>query len=210
MQIRTQVYCFVVFMVTLLTASLVHSQAAGDEAPEPAATTADLGDFYAAVGEQFGVSATEVERLANEGGLPPAQVLVVHFLAQQSMRHATDVLAERKSGKGWRQIAMASQLRPDLFYQPLPREDRKLFSNVYALFEQQPRSRWSWETLPLGDREIEQLVGLRFVADVAGEDTPRANGLHGEGADLVTLHHFLLSGQRTASLAERAGEAIRS
>jgi hypothetical protein len=198
-------------MVTLLTASLVHSQASGEEIEEPRRVAAgDLDGFYAAVGDHFGVPAAEVERLAAQGGLPPAQVLVVHFLARQSMRNPLDVLAEHRAGRGWREIAVASRLEPDLFYYPLPRRGRRPFTNVYALYEEQPRNRWSWETVPLGDGDIEELVGRRFVAELAGADAPRTLRALGESADLVSLQHLLLAGQRTATHRAAAADAVRS
>lgn len=212
MQIRTQVYCFFMFLAILLTASLVHSQASGEEQGQPNADASfDAAAFQAAVSEFFQVPTEDVKGML-ASGIEPAEVVVVHFLARQSMRTPAEVVAERRSGKPWREIAQAASLEPERFYYPLPNAARKPFVNVYALFQQQPRSEWSWQSLPLGDEDIEDLVCLRFLSELENSDTPAAASLRNssQGSELVNVHHYLLSGQSTASVANRAAGAVRS
>ena len=209
MQIRTQVYCFVLFLAVLLTASLVRSQV-GEPAPaqSPARAAADTGPFLAAVGQHFGFSSGQVQELT-DAGLAPAQVVVACFIAQRSLRSPVGIAADRKTGRSWRDIAMASGLGPEQFYTPLPFGDRKPFVNVHALFHAQPRSRWSWETLPLGDRDMENLVNLRMVSEMSGRAAPEVMRLRDEGLDYPSIHQ-LLEGQRTAEAEEPDAPAIRS
>jgi hypothetical protein len=203
MQIRTQVYCFVLFLAVLLTSSLVQSQVGGSQKTVPAPIrAADPAPFYAAVSQRFQVPTGDVREMVRQG-MPPTEVVVACFLAQHSQRSPAQIAADRRSGKSWREIAMASGLGPELFYHPLPFAARKPFVNVHALYHAQPRSRWSWESLPLPDQDVEVLVNLRFVAEATGRQTPHVVRLHSQGLDFVTIHNFLLSGQQTAEAHQR-------
>jgi hypothetical protein len=202
MQIRTQVYCFVLFLAVLLTSSLVRSQVGGSEetaaAPRPAA---DPGPFYAAVSQRFQVPTADVQEIVRQG-LPPTQVVVACFLAQHSLRTPAEIAADRRSGTSWREIAMASGIGPELFYYPMPFAARQPFVNVHALFHAQPRGRWSWESLPLPDGDVEALVNLRFVTESTGQQAPQVVRLRSQGLDFVTIHNYLLSGQQTAQTVD--------
>ena len=210
MQIRTQVYCFVLFLAILLTSSLVQSQVGGETEAQVASTEkANPAAFYAAVSQRFDVPENQVQALV-DGGLPEAEVVTLYFVAQNSLKSADEILAERESGRSWSDIAKVSGLGPELFYYPLPHASRKPFTNLYAVYHQTPRDRWSWDQLNLGDAELQTLVNLRFVGDIAGERAPEALQLSGEGVDLVTIHHFLLQGQQTASLGSGPERMARS
>ena len=201
MQIRTQVYCFVLFLAILLTASLVHSQVGGNDAAPvaPRAEKADPTAFYAAVSQRFDIPEDQVRALV-EAGVSPAEVVVVYFVAQNSLKSPDEVLADREGGKSWREIAMASSIGPESFYYPLPFAARKPFTNVYAVYHRVPRSHWTWEQLQLGDADVESLVNLRFLGEAAGDEAPEAlRRLDGQGVDLETIQHLLLDGQQTAS-----------
>ena len=145
MSIRTQVYCFVLFLAVLLTSSLVQSQA-GQEGPAQTAhsATPDATPFYAAVGEHFHIPGGQVQELVATG-LEPAQVVVACFIAQQSLRAPAEIAADRRSGLTWRSIASASGLEPEQFYYPLlfVRQDR-----VGAVqHDRQAGGGWRWRQL---------------------------------------------------------------
>jgi len=158
MSTRTQVCRFVLFLAVL-----------GDGTPAPVAPTraSDPEPFYAAVGRHFQVAPAEVHRLA-DGGLPPEEVVVVYYLAQHSLRQPAQIVADRRAGKSWRDIAVASGLEPESFDHPHARP-RAPFVNVYALYHRQPRDRWSWDRLPLRDADVVSLVNRHFL--FAGQKT---------------------------------------
>ena len=214
MQIRTQVYCFVLFLAVLLTSSLVQSQVGSQSGPgetasahAPASAAAD-GHFLAAVSEHFDVPRGQVQELI-AGGLEPGQVVVACFIAQRALRQPAEIAVQRRDGLSWREIAVANGLGPEQFYTPLPFGDRKPFVNVHALFHQQPRSHWSWESVPLQDRDVENLVNLRFVTELSGEQAPEVLRLRSQGLDFPSIHQ-LLDGQRTAQAEARDAAALRS
>jgi hypothetical protein len=212
MQIRTQVYCFVLFLAILLTSSLVRSQVGSETAAHsaPREEKANPTAFYAAVSQSFDVPANQVRALV-DAGLPADEVAVVYFVAQNSLRSADEILADRESGKSWREIAMVSDIGPELFYYPLPQATRKPFTNVYAVYHELPRNRWTWDRLRLGDQDVQNLVNLRFLGELAGNRAPGAPvKIRGGAVDVLgNVEHFLLSGQQTASRAT-AQQAQRS
>jgi hypothetical protein len=211
MQIRTQVYCFVLFLAILLTASLVRSQV-NSEGGAPEAPRADTNPtaYYTAVSNRFQVPAEQVRALV-DAGMPAGEVVVLYFVAENSLKSADEILADREAGKPWRAIAQQAGLGPETFYYPLPQTGRKPFTNVYAVYHQLPRNQWSWDRVPLGDEDVRNLVNLRFLGEVAG---PKAASdvlrLRSQGADFPAIHHFLLSGQQTASRGAAAEGAVRS
>jgi hypothetical protein len=205
MQIRTQVFCFVLFLAILLTASLVQSQVGSETQAQAVAPTAKANPaaFYAAVSQRFDVPSNQVRALV-DGGVPATEVVVLYFVAQNSLRSADEILADREGGKSWREIAMAAGLGPELFYYPLPYASRKPFTNVYAVYHQLPRNRWTWEHLQLGDDDVVNLVNLRFLGELSGNKAPEVMRMRSQGVDYLTIHHYLLDGQQTASRAATA------
>lgn len=194
MPIRTQVSCLVLFLAVLLAKG--PSRAEVDPVAEP-------GRFYTAVSQTFHVPEAQIRGLADRG-LAPGQIVVVCFMAGGSLRQANQVLADRRAGKSWRDIAMAGGLEPESFYDPRA-ESGAPFVNVYALYREVPRDDWAWKRLPLQDNDIETLVQLHFLAELVGPRWPDLGKeivpLRAEGRDLVSIHHFLLNGQQTAQLA---------
>jgi hypothetical protein len=199
MLIRTQVYCLALFAAIVTTSTLVHAQlgtAAATTTPAAPPRSTEPSLFCAAVGQHFHVGGEQVRDLV-DAGLSPSQVVVVYYLAEHSLRQPAQILAERQAGHSWREIARASGLQPESFYYPVA-SARRPFVNVNALDHPVSRDRWSWEQLPLTDGDIENLVNLRFLAEVGGQRVPDVLRLRSEGYDYVSIHHFLLAGQKTA------------
>lgn len=198
--IRAQLYGFTIFVAIVLTSFLLHSQLRGGDEAAAAPTTperpADASQFYAAVSQHFQVDPQQVRRLV-DGGLPPEDVVVLYYIAEHSLRQPEQLLADRKAGRSWRDIATAAGLEPESFYYPIS-YSRGPFVNVYALYHQLPRERWSWDRLQLTDGDIENLVNLRFLAEAGDRSVPDVQRLRAQGYDYVSIHHFLLSGQQTA------------
>src|SRR5207244_318631 len=149
----------------------VHSQVGGAKNDVRAAqrelSVHDPSLFYAAVSQHFQIPAQQVQSLVREG-LPPAQVVVVYFMAEHSLRQPTVIVRDRLAGKSWRQIAMASGLHPELFYYPLPNAHHAPFVNVYAIYHDLPRTLWTWDRVQLTDSDVENLLNLRFLAELGG------------------------------------------
>ena len=197
--IRTQVYGFTLFVAIVLTSSLLHFQFRdGDPvASQTPQRPADASQFYSAVSQHFQIGPQQVRQLV-DGGLPPEDVVVLYYIAEHSLRQPGQLLADRKAGQSWRDIAIGAGLQPESFYYPISSFSRGPFVNVYALYHQLPRERWSWDRLQLTDSDIENLVNLRFLAASGGHSVPDVQRLRAQGHDFVSIHHFLLSGQQTA------------
>jgi len=213
MQIRTQVFCFALFLAILLTGSLVHSQVHGVQSvlsriPAQQAAPAPA-PFYSAVAQRFHVTEPQIESVASKG-LPPTQVVVVYFVAEHSLRAPEQILADRMAGKSWRDIALASGLQPEQFYYPLPDAARPPFVNVYALYHRVPRDRWSWGNLALSDADVENLVNLQFLAGLSGGGADDVVRLREHGFSYVSIGNLLLNGQKTAERAATSARTVRS
>jgi hypothetical protein len=167
MSTRTQVYCSVLFLAVLATASLIQGRVADAPAavvPEP---------FAAAVGRHFQVEPAQVQRLV-DAGTSPREVVVVCYLARHSQRQPAQIVADRRAGKSWRDIAVGSGLEPKSFDRPVERRydrPRAPFVNVYALYHRQARNQASGTAMPLRDDDFVSFVNRHFL--LAGQKTAR-------------------------------------
>jgi hypothetical protein len=218
MQIRTQVYCFVLFLAALMTGSLVHSQARGVKnaiAQIPAATAqktgSDPAQLFATVADRYAVPAPNVQAVAAKG-LPADEVVMVYFVAENSVAQPDQIVADRLAGKSWRQIAMAAGLQPEQFYYPMPNSAaRPPFVNVYAVYHRVPRDRWTWDQLQLTDADLANLANLQLLASSDGRPAADVVRMRSQGFDYVTISNTLLPGQKTAEHPPRkADKAIPS
>lgn len=118
--------------------------------------------YFGAVAEYFALPAAEVSILG-EWRLPDEEIPVVIFLARKAGVSPEAVVALRRSGRGWSELAGRYGLGADQFHVAL-RDDAPagMLSDVYGRFRALPASRW--REVALGDGEIVGLVNLKVLA----------------------------------------------
>jgi hypothetical protein len=118
--------------------------------------------YFRAVAEFFQMPPAEVAILA-EWRLPVEEVPVVLFIARRAGVSPEALVALRRSGRGWAELAGRYQLDASHFYVPL--EDSAsagTLREAYAQYRSLPATRWV--EVRLGDRQIVDLVNLRLVS----------------------------------------------
>lgn len=120
--------------------------------------------YFGAVAEYFALPAAEVSILG-EWRLPDQDIPVVLFLARKAGVSPEAVVALRRSGRGWAELAGRYGLGADQFHVPL-REGAPagVLTDVYGRFRALPASRW--QEVALGDSDIVGLVNLKVLAQV--------------------------------------------
>lgn len=118
--------------------------------------------YFGAVADFFGLPTTEVSILA-QWQLPPDQIPVALFLADQAGISAEALVALRSAGKDWTELARRYHVNASRFYVPLPDgADAGILKDVYARFRALPTARWG--EVSLTDADIVALVNVRVLA----------------------------------------------
>lgn len=118
--------------------------------------------YFGAVAEFFELPRSEVGILAS-WRLDPDEIPVVLFVAHRSGVSAEAVVALRRSGRGWAQLAQRYGLDAAHFHVPLSDQAQAgSLGRVYEQYRTRPAERWA--EIPLRDGEIVALVNLRVLA----------------------------------------------
>ena len=139
----------------------------------------DEAAFLHAAGEHFGTPRSEIRVLAR-WGLSAGEIPVVLRLAKRAGVSPDVVVAQRRHGEGWMEIARGYSVHAGDFHVPIDGSPGFL-STVYERYDARPPSQW--REISLSDPEVVGLVNLRFVSralDVSPERVARAMGDSGD------------------------------
>lgn len=126
------------------------------------AAAAGRDAYFGAVAEYFALPAAEVSILG-EWRLPDDEIPVVLFLARKAGVSPEAVVALRRSGGGWSELAARYGLGADQFHVALrDGAPAGVLADAYARFRALPAPRWGEVTL--SDREVVGLVNLKVLA----------------------------------------------
>ncbi len=140
-------------LAMLLLAAFPAASAAQD-APEEA--------YYRALSDFFQVPRDEVAILA-DWNLPPQEMAVVLFMAERTGVSGEALVALRRSGNGWADLARRYHLDASHFHVPLADgADPGPLADVYRQYRALPPR--EWRTLALEGADIVTLVNLRVIA----------------------------------------------
>lgn len=118
--------------------------------------------YFRAVADFFHMPSSEVTILA-EWRLPPEEVPVVLFIARRAGVSPEALVALRRSGRGWQELAGRYQLDASQFYVPLgDGAPAGSLRGAYDQYRALPAS--GWGEVRLSDRDIVDLVNLRLVS----------------------------------------------
>ncbi len=118
--------------------------------------------YYRAVGEHFRVPASEI-LILSEWRLPAEEIPVVLFVAGRGGISPEAVVALRRAGRDWTEVALRYALDAGSFHVPLEGSAGSL-AVAYDAYRARPQSQWA--AIVLSDVGIVGLVNLRVLADV--------------------------------------------
>lgn len=151
----------------------------------------DAGSYLRAVSEHFRIPAAEVAVLSR-WGLPAGEIPVVLFLSAETGVSPDVVVAQRRRGAEWMEIARGYSVHAGAFHVPLDGPPGFLagayerFGSVDAL---------GWSSIPLSDAEVAGLVNVRFLSQHMGVPPARVLAELGRG-DAVAGYRRLQGGSR--------------
>lgn len=137
--------------------------------------------FLRAVGQHFGTPRSEVLVLSR-WGVSASEIPVVLHLSKRAGVSPDVVVARRRHGDGWMEIARGYSVHAGDFHVPM--EGAAGFLNsVYKRFN--ARSASEWHEISLSDEEVVGLVNVRLMSRVLDLSPARVVKAVGDGRDFV-------------------------
>ncbi len=131
--------------------------------PEPG-----VDAYFRAVAEYFRLPESEVEIL-HDWRLLAEEIPVALFVASRAGVSPEALVALRRRGASWSDLAARYRVGADVFYVPLRAgAPAGPLEALYARFRETSPTQWS--ALPLSDEEIVALVNVRVIAQSTGRD----------------------------------------
>lgn len=156
--------------------------------------------YFRAVAEFFSLPPSEVSILG-EWRLASDEVPVALFVAHRAGVSPEAVVALRRSGKNWSDLARRYQLDASQFYVPLPDgASAGRLRGVYERYRALPATQWS--QVALEDADIVGLVNVRILAQTLHMPPETVLAEAGEGGAWTGLYARLIRDSDTASGGE--------
>lgn len=147
-----------------------------------------LRSFYIAVGDHYRVAPRLVVDYRSRYGLADDELPVVFFLAARAQVAPQAVIDLRLRKQSWFQIALRFGLSPEIFFVPVGLERiGPPYGNAYGYYRKHGRG-GNWGEAVLQDREIVDLVNLRFMSEYHGVPPEEIISRRGRGRTFVVIH----------------------
>lgn len=147
-----------------------------------------LQSFYVAVAEHYHVAPRLVADYRARYRLLDEELPIVFFLASRARVAPRAVIDLRSGRRSWFEIALRFGLSPEIFFVPVGLERiGPPYGNAYGYYRKHGRA-GNWGKLKLTDREVLDLVNLRFLSEYHGVRPETVIGWRGEGRGFVAIH----------------------
>jgi len=124
-----------------------------------------LRGFYLALGDYYRVPPRQVVEVRNRYRYPDEELPVVYFLATRAHVEPAVIIKLRMQKMSWLDIAFHYRLTPDIFFVPLSAARvGPPYGNAYGYYRKYGPTR-DWRKIALADREVVDLVNLRFMSE---------------------------------------------
>ncbi len=145
--------------------------ASGVAGQEQDASTRDA--YFRAVARYFEVPRDEIDILG-QWRLPPDEIPVALFVARWGGVSPDALVALRRSGQAWSDLAARYRVEPGTFHVPIPEgTPTHRLDDAYRQFRELPAEEWS--RVQLTDADVVSLVNVRLLAETL--DMPPARVL---------------------------------
>ena len=179
----TGTHAFAVILLCLAAPAALEAQRGG-------AGNSDEAVFLRVVGEHFDTPHGEVRVLAR-WSLSAREIPVVLRLAKRAGVSPDVVVARRRNGDSWMEIAQGYSAHAGDFHVPIDGSPGFLKA-AYDRFSARPASQW--RDISLSDAEIVGLVNIRFLSRALELRPERVVEAMGDGNDIVAVFIRLRDG----------------
>jgi hypothetical protein len=131
--------------------------------------------YLDAVAEHFEIAADEVAILAG-WGVPAEEIPVVLSVARTAGVSPDAVMALRRGGRSWGDLADRYGVHAARLHVPLPDDaDAGVLSRLYEAYRSRPST--AWVSIEIRDDEMVDLVNLRFLSEYLGRSPAQVLGV---------------------------------
>jgi len=157
--------------------------------------TGGVKGFYLSVGSYFHVPEADVMAVRDRYRIADEELPVVFFLAARARVAPSVIMGLRVGGTGWLDIAFRYHLGPDVFFVPVAAGHiGPPYGNAYGYYRKY-QERHEWGRVVLSDREVVDLVNLRFVSEYHKVAPETVMGMRGKGHAFVAIHDEVVKGK---------------
>jgi len=154
-----------------------------------------IDSFYVAVGDHYRVSPQLVVDYRSRYKLGDEDLPVVFFLAARAQVGPKAVIDLRLAKRSWFEIAVHFGLSPDVLFVPVSLEKiGPPYGNAYGYYRNHGRG-GDWRNYRPTDREVVDLVNLRFLSEYHRVAPDAIIGMRGRGESFVKIHDEMGRGQ---------------
>ena len=154
-----------------------------------------LKSYYIAVGDHYRIAPRVVVDLRTRYKLLDEELPVVFFLAARAQVSPQAVINLRLGKRSWLDIALHFGLSPEIFFVHVGQERiGPPYGNAYGYYRKFGRA-GDWRRLSLLDREVVDLVNLRFASEYYGIAPEEIMIQRGRGRSFIAIHDELGRGQ---------------
>ncbi len=141
-----------------------------------------------AVGDYYHVPEPDVMAVRDRYRLRDEELPVVYFLAARARVAPSVIMTLRLGGRSWLDIGLHYGLDPHVFFVPLRVVPTgPPYGRAYGYYKKF-RARSDWHNVALTDREIGDLVNLRFMSDYHGISPDSVMERRGRGEVFVSIN----------------------
>ena len=156
-----------------------------------------LRSFYVAVGDHYRVAPRVVVDLRTRYRLLDEELPVVFFLAARAHVGPQAVIDLRLGRRSWLEVAVRLGLSPEIFFVPVSmRKIGPPYGNAYGYYRKYGHA-GDWRKIVLADREVIDLVNLRFMSEYHGLAPDAIISLRARHKDFIGIHDELGRGKKS-------------
>ncbi len=145
--------------------------------------------FYLAIQDYFRIPEAEIASL-KEQGLSYDELPVVFFIAERAQVETQRVLEMRLASRTWTEIAFRLGLTPDVFHVPVATPVTSLpYGHAYRWYNKKPKR--EWKTISLTEKDVVNLVNLRFISDNYGCAPERVIEMRAAGKSFLQINEAI-------------------
>jgi len=162
-----------------------------------------LRAFYLAVGDHYRVAPRVVVDLRTRYGLLDEELPVVFFLAARAHVGPQAVIDLRLRKRSWLDIALHFGLSPEIFFVPVAMQRiGPPYGNAYGYYRKYGYA-GDWRKIVLLDREVIDLVNLRFLSEYHGLAPDAIIAMRGRGQSFIRIHDEIGKGRSQGGPADK-------
>lgn len=144
-----------------------------------------LRGFYFSVGDYYHVPEREVI-IIRERRIPDEELPVVFFLSRHAHVAPAIIVDLRLRGMSWMDITLHYRLHPDIYYLPLKKKPGPPYGKAYGYYMKKPRK--DWHKIRLHDRDVVNMVNLRFITEYHKYEPDYIVGARSKGKNFVVIN----------------------